>query len=133
MPTPVKVSNKCKKGEIERIGYVNKRNTKVSAECVKDRGLPGKTPENRKIPFHNLAFEMDDLGKYGYKNIINKSTKDRQEALSLAINNYGSLPVLRKINVLDILNRNANPKMATKLEADKIWLENKYDTNKSKK
>jgi len=122
---PSKVSI-CPKGQIERVAYTTKKNVHVAAECVKDRGLPGKTPESRKIPFRNLAFAVDDLGKYGYNHIVNKNAVERHQALSLAIQNYGTLPVLRKINVLDILNRNANKNVSGILESDKNWIEKTY-------
>lgn len=121
---------RCKKGEIERIGYTKKTGTKVKAECIKDRGLPGKTPESQKIPFKNLAFEQDDLGKYGYSDIIHKKASERRESLDDAIRQYGSVPVLRKVNVLEILNRNTNPKLATKFEMDKKWIERMYKRKK---
>lgn len=127
------MTTRCKKGEIERIGYTKKTGTKIKAECIKDRGLPGKTPESQKIPFKNLAFERDDLGKYGYSDIVHKSASKRHQSLDDAIRYYGSVPVLRKVNVLEILNRNTNPKLATKLETDKKWIEKTYHTNKRKK
>lgn len=124
------MASRCKKGEIERMGYTKKTGTKVKAECIKDRGLPGKTPESQKIPFKNLAFERDDLGKYGYSDIIHKKASERRESLDDAIRQYGSVPVLRKVNVLEILNRNTNPKLATKFETDKKWIERTYKRKK---
>jgi len=122
----------CKKGEVVRIAYTNKKGTRVSATCEKDRGLLGKTPESRKIPFRNAAFTADDLGKYGYSDIVHKTASQRHAALSGAVKEYGSVPVLRKINVLDVLSRHANPTFGKKLENDKVWIENTYHTNKRK-
>lgn len=132
-------ATKCKKGEIERTGYTAQRgrqhphNVTVAAKCIPDRGLPGKTPESRKIPFMNAAFVTDDLGKHGYTDIVHKNAETRRVALGRAIREYGSVPVLRKVNVIDILNRNTNPKVATRLENDKKWIEKTYHTNQRRR
>jgi len=75
------------------------------------------------IPFHNQAFDKDDLAKYGYSDIVHTKADERRKALMLCIKNYGILPVLRKINILGILTKNSNPAFSKKLNSDKKWLE----------
>jgi len=75
------------------------------------------------IPFKNEAFVKDDLAKYGYADIVHKKAEERHRSLIRCINNYGLIPVLRKINILGILTKNSNPVFSKKLNSDKKWLE----------
>jgi len=103
---------KCPKGEILRKAYTRKDGTRVKASCVKDRGLPGKTPKSKKV-LPKLKEGL--LEKYGYK--LSKSFEKRKVALRKAMKNEGNVPVLRRVVVLRTYNKN-EPKLFKKLNRD---------------
>lgn len=114
---------RCPKGKINRKGYVTKTGKRVKGGCIKDRGLPGKTKKkDRVIP--KLA--KGTLGQFGYHGIKNLSVDQRRTALKKAIRAKGATYVLRKVNAIYILQRNQNPKVASKLNADKKWIQKTY-------
>jgi len=73
---------------------------------------------------------INSLSSLGYR--IAFSSKDRQNALEKAVNKYGYLYVMRKVNAIYIFNKN-NPKMSKKLVADKKWLMKNYKPKSSRK
>ena len=75
----------CKKGEILKKAYETKRGVHVSETCIQDRGLKGKTTEERKIEFHTVSFDTEILGAFGYKNLMHKNAHERRQALEKAI------------------------------------------------
>lgn len=93
----------CKKGEILREGYTRKsytrkdgskvKSTYVSPSCVQDRGKPGKGPKTLPKPDPNVH-----LRDYGYS--VNKNAGQRQRALKRASRELGTLPVLRRLNLI---------------------------------
>ena len=118
---------KCSKDEITRIpyNYTKKSGTHVyvSQTCIKDRGLPGKTPVTNKIPYNTTStFNIDELSKYGYSDIMKKKVSERHNSLQNAINKYGSLNVMKKLNILMILNKNTNPSLANRFQNDRNWI-----------
>ena len=123
----------CKRGQIIKNAYETKRGVHVSETCIKDRGLKGKTGPERKINFHTVSFDVDILGNFGYKNIMQKTLTERREALQKAIKAYGAVDVLRKINILAILTKNTMPLLSAKFNYDKQWIHNTYHTNKRMK
>ena len=124
---PTKEKKSCSKSEIKRApyNYTKKTGTHVSVKetCIKDRGLPGKTPATKKIQYNMTpTFSIDNLAKYGYSDIVKKSASVRRKSLDDAMKAYGVLNVMRKLNLLMILNRNTNPTIASKFEADRNWI-----------
>jgi hypothetical protein len=143
----IKGPNKCPKGMILRRGYIkdsyirkgyykktdkgdktkNKtyiptirvKKTIVGAKCIKDVGEKGK---GKFIVY----LKPGRLGKYGYKDIKNITQKSRQNALALAINEYGPLSVMRRINILFVMNKN-RPELRKIYEYDKKWIYKNYD------
>lgn len=105
--------NKCGPGQIEKKGYYRKGYqrksftkkdgtvippTYVSAAivgptCIKDVGKPGKGPKNLPMPGKEIH-----LSKYGYG--IHKSQAQRRAALRAASNDYNTLVILKRLNLL---------------------------------
>lgn len=93
----------CKKGEILREGYVRKsytrkdgsrvKNTYVQPSCIQDRGKSGKGPKILPKPDPNIH-----LRDYGYS--VDKNSGQRQRALKRASRELGTLPVLRRLNLI---------------------------------
>jgi hypothetical protein len=134
MPTTKKKS--CPKGEIRRNSYTRKayvtsKGKKVSAKkvkstCVPNKGLPGKTPANKKV-LPKLKEGM--LTEYGYK-LANNAEK-RKTSLKKAIKNEGSLPVLRRVVVLRTYDKN-DPKLFSKLDKDVKFIQTLREKEKNK-
>jgi len=93
----------CKKGEIMREGYTRKaytrksgsrvKETYVEPTCILDRGKPGKGPKILPKPDPNVH-----LRTYGYS--LDKSSEQRKKALKRASKEMGTLPVLRRVNLI---------------------------------
>ena len=105
---------KCPPGTILRKGYVKKAHTRksykrgskkirgsyvnksyVSSTCIKDVGKIGKTPKNeRTLP----EVGSKKLGPFGYS--TKKSEQTRRKSLRDASKYYGTLSVLRHLNLV---------------------------------
>lgn len=93
----------CDRGSILRKGYVRKAfmrkdgtwvpSTKVAASCIRDQGKPGHGPKT--LPALN-----DDMSltRFGYA--VHSSDTNRHRALREASDVYGTLPVLRRLNLV---------------------------------
>lgn len=129
--TKIAGKKNCSKDQITRIpyNYTKKTGTRVHVPetCIKDRGLYGKTPVTNRIPYNTTStFNIDELSKFGYSDIMKKKVSERHNSLKHAINKYGSLNVMKKLNILMILNRNTNPSLANRFQNDRNWIINSY-------
>lgn len=116
----------CPEGKILRKSYVRKSyvradGTRVSqahvrAECIEDRGLPGKGPQ--LIP----KLKKGLLEKYGYHDVMHMSEKARHAALRKAAKAYGKNNLISKLNAVVVLNRNTNPSLSRRFEKDRDWV-----------
>lgn len=83
-----------------------------------------------------IPLEKDGLGKYGYGNVIRTPTEERRKSLTRAINGIkteknisehdAAVKVMKRLNVLTILNKNTNVTLSTLLERDRNWVGRKY-------
>ncbi len=71
-----------------------------------------------------IVSKEHSLSKHGYS--TTKSSSERHRSLSKAVKEYGYGPIMKKLNAVYVLNRNKNPKMADKMQSDKIWLRKTY-------
>jgi len=78
------------------------------------------------------SFKEDDLSIFGYSDIIHKTMVYRHKALEDAIKAYGELPVLRKLNLLAVLNKHSNPELTKILDKDRDWISTKHEKEKEK-
>jgi hypothetical protein len=64
------------------------------------------------------------LKKYGFSAKL--SARSRHKSLERAVHEYGALSVFRKLNAIAIFNKNKNPELASKFNADKNWVKKKF-------
>jgi hypothetical protein len=128
---------RCPEGMIERAGYTavrsaTKKAYKVKPVCVHDTGKPGKTPMSQRIQ----TSDDIDLSVYGYTNLADMKADDRHSVLDKAIRGVSSsegkdehdaaVKVMRRLNYLFVLTRNAQPTLSKILERDRNWIGRKY-------
>lgn len=77
-----------------------------------------------KSPVRLKLRKEHSLTKFNYK--IKDNKEKRHRALKKAVKSYGYLPVMRRINVLYVFNKNKNPYIARKMTVDKEWLKKNY-------
>jgi hypothetical protein len=119
---------KCPKGMIVRKGYTTKKSSKrvsrkVKPTCIKDLGRPGHGPKTLPLIGHDIS-----LSEYGYS--VKESAKKRQTALNKASEKYGTLPILRRINLIrnysDVI-----PENYAAMSNDVEYMKNKYTQEKN--
>ena len=130
-------SKKCKQGEIVRDAYDATRKTTgksyhVKETCIKDVGLPGKTPASKRIHVK----EDIELGEFGYHNLNSTPANARHSALSSAVSTISSkkdmtehtaaVKVMRHLNLLYVYNKNTQKTLAEKLMRDRNWIGKTY-------
>jgi hypothetical protein len=118
------MTDRCPKGQIERIGYSftkkqSKKLIKVKPTCIDDKGKPGKGPKLITIPREDQGL----LDKYGYT--LKKSHIDRVKALKKAYREINHLKILRYLNAIRTLQK-SNEKYYNKLDKDVKWLQEYY-------
>lgn len=94
--------------------YPKSSSTIVQAACVKDKGLPGKGPEEI------TPLRKGELLKYGY--VYKKSDLDRHEALRKAAKEFGPLGLYRKLDAIAKLSIRAAPKASAIFKKDRDWV-----------
>jgi len=118
-------TKKCPPGETIRKAYVrlSKTGTRklVKAACIVKRGKPERNSTRAIGPLRK-----GELSKYGYVKISNLSEKARHSALAKAVEEFGSLSVWKKVNVLYIYTKNTNPELSAKYDDDRNWIKNKF-------
>jgi len=122
----------CPIGEIRRAAYVRRDGSRVASVCIKDVGKPGKTPSAQRIP---LSKDIE-LGQFGYKNLLELNADERHKALTKAIKHLvtskkitereAAVKVLRRVNLLSILNKNTNITTSDLMERDRNWIHRIY-------
>ena len=137
-------SNKCKPGEILKKGYDRKgyqRNeykrrdggiipttfvakTHVPPTCIKDMGKPGKGPKT--LPELNKQIR---LTRYGYG--VHKPEAERRKALRAASNDFDTLKVYRRLNL--IRNYQAVPEVKDIFSQDVEYMKKLYANIKKNK
>ena len=118
----------CPSGKIRRKSY-RRRGSKgsikkyyVSSSCIKDRGKKGKGPET--LP--PISKKMS-LSKFGYK--LKKSHKKRKKSINKASKKYGTLSVLRRINLIRNYSESEEDNYK-KLSKDVEYVKKKYKKEK---
>ena len=67
-----------------------------------------------------------ELAKFGYSHVVSKSKTARHKALSLAVKEFGSLGVWRKLNAVQVYTRRLSPASSKVFKADMDWIRSKY-------
>lgn len=110
----------CKSGEIRRAAYTTKNGVRVKSTCIKDVGGKGKGKKVLPQP------KKDKLGKYGYKDVVNKSDASRHRALSKAVKGHGALNIFRSLILIATFNKKTNPEASVIFRRDAYWVRAKY-------
>ena len=115
---------------VKNIGYTVRRKGKVftvhptsktmrvSATCIKNRGLPGKGPPGGGSGIGKLR--KGELIKYGYQYRLPFSMRKR--ALKTAIKKYGLLSVYRKLDAVAKLSKRTAPNASHVFEKNRDWV-----------
>ena len=114
----------CGKGQILRKGYKTKKGVKVSPTCITDLGNLGKSIQNIPVLRKGL------LSRFGYHAHLDK--EKRHKALKKAVKEYSAGNVVKKLNAIYVLSKNSNPSLAKIYNSDKKWVQDKYETTRSK-
>lgn len=127
----------CPPGTIRRAAYdatrsATQKSYHVKSSCIEDVGKPGKTPKAQRI----TVSEEGDLGKYGYDNVTTIGLEKRRTALARAVKGIAkekklsdhdaAVKVMRRLNVLAVLNKNTNKTLSHLLEMDRNWMGRTY-------
>ncbi len=112
---PMKKS-KCPKGKIYVRGYKTKGSRKrashrVKGHCVTDKGMPGKTPKEKKIL---PRLRKGEFGTYSTK----KAHPKRMAILKRLVSRLSYSTVLKRLVLLRTYTRRSDPKSAKKYSAD---------------
>jgi hypothetical protein len=117
----------CPPGTIVRDPYVRIRQGKrqfVPATCITNVGNPGKGIPTGAPGIGPLR--KGDLKRFGYDNVVSMSDARRHIALALAVKEYGSLTVWRKLNAIYIYTRHTSPASSAIFKADRDWINEHY-------
>lgn len=124
----------CPKGKILKKAYIRKAYTKkngtkiakkyVSSRCIKTNKSQKQINYIKKRD--PIILKQGRLGKFGYKDLKNIGVRKRRQALKKAIGEYGSLSIMRKINVLMVFSRK-NKELSNLYKSDKEWIYKNYD------
>lgn len=129
----------CPSGYIRRNSYKRDSFTKkdgtvvraslVKSSCVPDKGMPGKTPKNKKVlPKPTKG----GLGKYGYHNIKSLSSSERRLALLKAVKHESYPVIVRRLNLIRNYNKNNAP-INKIMSSDIKWLQKEIGEKQVKK
>lgn len=128
------------KNSVKREGYTVRRKGKlftvrpkknsafVPAQCIKNRGLPGKDIKQSE---GFGALRKGELIKHGYSYRLANSK--RQGALKKAMKSYGPLSVYRKLNAVSKLSIRTAPDASTIFAKDRNWIRNNYSLTQKNK
>ena len=122
-------TRKCGTGQLRRAAFTRRssksgKGTRVHSHCVRNMGLPGKGIQRIGTLKKGL------LSKYGYAS--QKGVADRRDALKKAVDAYGALSVLRKLNAVAVYTRRTAPAVSAIFKADMKWVRASFEfkTNK---
>jgi len=117
----------CSSGKIRRAAYTRKaytrkdgirvKGTRVASRCIRDQGKPGK---GKRL----FTLKKGMLTKYGYSTRAIQA--ERHSALIRAMKDASTGYIWKRLNAIEILNRNTNPEVAAKIKRDMDWLRAKY-------
>jgi hypothetical protein len=103
-----------KRGSQVYKAYPRATSTVVQAACIKDKGLPGKGPQEI------APLRKGELMKHGYS--YRKSDLERHEALRKAAKEFGPLGIYRKLDAVAKLSVRAAPRASAIFKKDRNWV-----------
>lgn len=108
----------CPAGEIARNGYITENGKVVGATCIENRGAVGKYEGQEPI-----YLEKGEMSQFGYDDLKEKSANARRNAIKRAVKEDGYSTVIKRVNVLYILNKKQNKELAKIAKSDVDWME----------
>lgn len=121
-------TKKCGKGYIRRNAYTRKsrsgKRVRVTARCVKDRGLPGKGYQGKGPGIGKLR--EGELSQFGYSGVSKLSEAQRHTALKKAVAAYGALSLWRKLNAVAVYTKHTSPGVSRIFKSDMAWIRSTY-------
>ena len=118
-------TRKCGVGHVVRTSYTRKlksgKRVHVPRGCIRDIGAPGKGIKGGK---GIGTLKKGLLSRYGYT--TQKPVAERHSALAKAVDAYGALSVLRKLNAVAVYTRRTAPVVSTIFKADMAWVRSSY-------
>jgi len=125
----------CKYGKASR-GYGSRKSKNEKGAVVCMCALIRKKKESSK---KSVSYKMERGGGSRKKIKLNKGTltqfgyhasitnkAERREMLKLAVDKYGWVAVMRKLNLISVFNRQKQPDKAKRLRADAKWVSAMY-------
>lgn len=109
----------CDDGKIRRRSYTRKDGVYVRSACVKDMGLPGKTPAAKRVL---PKLSPGRLSRYGYSSVTTKNAALRRTALKRAVKAEGYLTILRRLVAVSNYNSRSAPTAHAIMRADIEWM-----------
>ena len=111
---------------IVRKGYTVRRGSKtyrVPASRIRDQGAPGKwTVVNRSRGIGTLR--KGELSRVGYSSA--SSAMSRHRAIDRAVEAYGPLSTLRKLNAVAVYTKRTSPAKSRIFKSDVRYVQSKY-------
>ena len=117
-------TRKSKSGKTVHIKPLKKDTVDVKPKCVKNISKPGKTST-----LSNL--KKGELSKFGYTiykedTREKKSSSERHEALTKAVESYGYLNVYRKLDAVAKLTLRKIPEVSEIYKSDRDWVQRTF-------
>lgn len=90
-------------------------------------GAPGRTAKDKQLIG---TLKKGLLSKYGYSS--HKNVTERRTALKKAVNAYGALSVLRKLNAVSVYTRRTSPVVSAIFKDDMKWVRASFEFKSNK-
>jgi hypothetical protein len=120
----------CPNGTMKRRSYTRKSYTrangtkiegvKVKSSCIPDRGMKTRLWEIEHKSMGIGRLKKGELTSLGYH--VDLAIDERHNILNKAVEKYGSLTVLRKLNALAVYDKRTHPEDAKKFLADRDYV-----------
>lgn len=116
----------CPKGMIRRKGFTQRRKGKsirVKSSCIKDRGAVGRWQTVKRM-LGIGPLKKGHLKGVGYDATTKAST--RHAAIDKAVEKYGKLSTLRKLNAIATYTKRTVPSRSKTYRTDMHYIQKKY-------
>ena len=126
-------TKRCPRGTIRRNAYTRTsasgKQARVASACIKNVGLPGKGFRGDGPGIGEL--KEGELSRFGYDEVAKMSAKDRHNALTKAVKEYGALMVFRKLNAISVYTRHTAPTSSHIFLLDRNWVKRTFGNTKN--
>jgi pyoverdine/dityrosine biosynthesis protein Dit1 len=109
----------CPPGQVLRFGFTRKfkqsKQSKKFSRLTRKRCVPGIG-----------KLKQGQLAKFGYLDVVHKTTETRHAALDKAVKEFGALSVFRKLNAVYVYTRKSAKESSKIFKEDRDWIKSKY-------